>query len=216
MALYRSPDYQTSLESTDISREKVQHRFWKFLAIFDLQVATAFPTTFRANLPLGSGEVAQNRFSRWPPWQPSWISHLNDFSYIDLQEAPTLPTQFRVHWLIRSAKWIFKIATMVAILEFWSEQFLLFLICKLPRYFLLSFKSTDLSVREKMSNIDFQDGSHLGFPIRMIFAFIWSASYPDTSYKVLSQLTFQCRRRAKQIFMTATMVAIFDFGMEQF
>ena len=30
------------------------------------------------------------------------------------------------------------------------------------------FESTGLSVQEKKFNIDFQDGSHLGFPIRMI------------------------------------------------
>ena len=39
------------------------------------------PIKFRANWPFGSGEEAKNRFSRWPPWQPSWISDPNDFSY---------------------------------------------------------------------------------------------------------------------------------------
>ena len=33
-----------------------------------------------------------------------------------------------------------------------------------------SFESIDLSVQEKNFNIDFQDGCHLGFPIRMILA----------------------------------------------
>ena len=33
-----------------------------------------------------------------------------------------------------------------------------------------SFKSTGLSVQEKKFNIDFQDGDHLGFPIRMTLA----------------------------------------------
>ena len=33
-----------------------------------------------------------------------------------------------------------------------------------------SFKSTGLSVQEKKFNIEFQDGSHLEFPIRMILA----------------------------------------------
>ena len=32
------------------------------------------------------------------------------------------------------------------------------------------FESTDLSVLEKNLNINFQDGGHLGFPIRMILA----------------------------------------------
>ena len=33
-----------------------------------------------------------------------------------------------------------------------------------------SFESISLSVQEKKFNIDFQDGDHLGFPIRMILA----------------------------------------------
>ena len=42
------------------------------LPIFDLQVSPLFPTKFRVNWLFGSGEEAQNRFSRW--W-PSWISN---------------------------------------------------------------------------------------------------------------------------------------------
>ena len=52
----------------------------EILAIFDLQVILIFPTKFPVNWPLGSEEV-QNRFSRWPPCQPSWISDQNNFSY---------------------------------------------------------------------------------------------------------------------------------------
>ena len=33
-----------------------------------------------------------------------------------------------------------------------------------------SFESTDISVQEKKFKIDFQDGGHLEFPIRMILA----------------------------------------------
>ena len=51
------------------------------LAIFDLQVTPMLPTKFEVNWPFGSGEEAQNRFSRWWPWQSSWISGRNDFSY---------------------------------------------------------------------------------------------------------------------------------------
>ena len=32
------------------------------------------PTKFRVNWPFSSGEEAKNRFSRWLPWRPSWIS----------------------------------------------------------------------------------------------------------------------------------------------
>ena len=51
------------------------------LAFFDLQVTLMLPTKFGVNWHFGSGKEAKNRFSRWWPWQPSWISDWNDFSY---------------------------------------------------------------------------------------------------------------------------------------
>ena len=51
------------------------------LAIFDLQVTPMLPSKFEVNWPFGSGEEAKNRFSRWPPWRPSWISDRHNFSY---------------------------------------------------------------------------------------------------------------------------------------
>ena len=51
------------------------------LVILDLQVTPMLPTEFRLNWPFDSGKEAKNRFSRWPPWRPSWISNRNDFGY---------------------------------------------------------------------------------------------------------------------------------------
>ena len=53
----------------------------RILAIFDLQVTLIFPTKFGVNWPFSAGNEVKNRFSRWRPWQPSWISDRNDFSY---------------------------------------------------------------------------------------------------------------------------------------
>ena len=39
------------------------------------------PSKFGVNWPFCSGKEAKNRFSRWRPWRPSWISDRNDFSY---------------------------------------------------------------------------------------------------------------------------------------
>ena len=50
------------------------------LAIFDLQVTPMLPSKFGVNWPFGSGEEAKNRFSRWQPWWPSWISDRHYFS----------------------------------------------------------------------------------------------------------------------------------------
>ena len=59
---------------------------------------------------------------------------------------------------------------MEAILDIGAEQFYLFLIYKLPRYFLPSFESIGFSVEEKKCKIDFQDSGRLGLQIKMILA----------------------------------------------
>ena len=51
------------------------------LAIFYLQVTPMLPSKFGVNWHFGSGKEAKNRFSRWLPWRPSWISNQHDFSY---------------------------------------------------------------------------------------------------------------------------------------
>ena len=56
-------------------------RIGKILAIFDLHVTPMLSSKFGVNWLFGSGEEAKNRFSRWQPWRPSWISDRHDFSY---------------------------------------------------------------------------------------------------------------------------------------
>ena len=51
------------------------------LAIFDLQITSMLPAKFRVIWPFGSEEEVKNRFSRWQPWWPSWISNRINFSY---------------------------------------------------------------------------------------------------------------------------------------
>ena len=53
------------------------------------------PTKFGVSWPLGSAEEAKNRFLRWQPLQPLWISDWNDFSYFDLLVIPMLPIKSR-------------------------------------------------------------------------------------------------------------------------
>ena len=52
-----------------------------FLAVFISQVTLMLSTTIQVNLPIGSGEEAKNKFSRWALAQLSWISNWNDFSF---------------------------------------------------------------------------------------------------------------------------------------
>ena len=53
------------------------------------------PTKFGVSWLFGSGEEAENKFLRWQPWWPSWISNQNDFSHFDLLVTPTLPIKFQ-------------------------------------------------------------------------------------------------------------------------
>ena len=55
------------------------------------------PTKFRVNWPFSSGEEAKNRFSRWLPWRPSWISDCMILAIFDLQVTPMSPTKFGVN-----------------------------------------------------------------------------------------------------------------------
>ena len=56
-----------------------------------------------------------------------------------------------------------------------------------------SSKSVGLSVQEKKFNIDFQDGGHLGFSIRMIFSYFRIANHLDTSNEDSTHLAFWFR-----------------------
>ena len=64
------------------------------LAIFDLQVTLMLPIKFGVNWPFGSGDEVKNRFSRWWPWLPSWISDWNNFSYFLSVSHPDSSYQF--------------------------------------------------------------------------------------------------------------------------
>ena len=51
------------------------------LAIFNLQVTLMLPSKFEVNWSFSSEEEVKNRFSRWLPWRPTWISERHDVSY---------------------------------------------------------------------------------------------------------------------------------------
>ena len=98
------------------------------LAIFDLRVTPMLPTKFQVNWPFSSGEEAKNRFSRWLPWRPSWISGWHNFSFFFWSTShPNVSyevwSQLAFRCRSRSQIQIFKMATMVAIWDFWSERF---------------------------------------------------------------------------------------------
>ena len=126
-------------------------------------------------------------------------------------------SQLPFRFMRKSSKHIFKMAAMAAIWDFLSQRFELFLIYKSPRCFLPSFESIGPSVQKKKGKIDFQDGRHLGFPVRTILAIFISTSHPDASYQFSNQLALWFRKISeKKSFKMAAMTAILDFRSKQF
>ena len=50
------------------------------LAVLNLHVSPMPPTKFQLNPTYHSGADVLPRFSRWPPWWPSWVLERNEFS----------------------------------------------------------------------------------------------------------------------------------------
>ena len=93
MALYCSPDYQTSLcqLAFRFTRES-SILIFKMVAILDIQserfsllliykTPRYFQKQFESTSLLVQEKKVQNRFSTWLLGRPSWISDQNDFSY---------------------------------------------------------------------------------------------------------------------------------------
>ena len=181
------------------------------LALFDLQVTLIFPNKFRVNWPSTKfrvnwpfGSEAQNRFSRCLPLQRFWIPIETLLATFDLQVAPILPTKFQVNWLFGSGEAQNRFSRWWPT---WVSDVSCFLICKSPWYFLPSFESVGLLVREMKDKIDFQspwyflpslesvclstqglkgkrdfqDG-HLWFPIHKKFGYFWSTCCPSICF----------------------------------
>ena len=104
--------FLSSFRSTGLSVQKKHYfqdahhnMYLTFLVIFDLQVARTLPWKFPVNWPFVSGDEAQNRFSKWQPWQSPWITNQNHILAIfDLQVTLIYPTKFPVNWPFSSGE----------------------------------------------------------------------------------------------------------------
>ena len=132
---------------------------------------------FGVNWPFGSGEEANNRFSRWLLWSNLGFPIGTILAIFDLQVTRMLPTRFGVNWLLGSGeeaknrflRWLTWRPSWISD----RHDFSYFFIYKSPQCFLPDLESIGCWVQEKTRKIDFQDGchgGHLGFPIGMILA----------------------------------------------
>ena len=153
------------------------------------------PTKFQVNLSFGSGEKAKNRFSRWRPWQPSWISEWNDLVIFDVRHLDaSYPSSFKsISISVQEKKQKidfqdgcngdrlgFPIETIFAIFE-------LQVTAMLPVKFRVHWPFGS-GEEAKNRYQDGHHGGHLGFPI--------GTSHPKASYPGTSELTFRFRSRS--------------------
>ena len=72
--------------------------FWSEIFLLSyLQVNSKFLITFRIKWPFVLGEEVWNRFLRWQPWRPSWISDRTISASFVLQVTPIAPIKLRVN-----------------------------------------------------------------------------------------------------------------------
>ena len=158
-------------------------------AIFDLQVSLMRPTKFRVNWSIGS-EVAENRFSRWPPFPIGKIS-----ANFDLQVTTMLPTKFRSNWLFGSEEAKNRFSRWPSWRPSWTADRNDF-----SYFFFFYLQVTPMLPTEFRVNWPFGWGEEAKNifskwrPCRPSwisnyndFSYFWSTSHPDASYQVSSQ-----------------------------
>ena len=77
-------------------------------------------TKLQVNWPFGSGVKAKNKFSRWPPWRPFWISDWNNVNYFLIHKSPPMLSSKSTDLLVqeKKRKIYFKMAAAAAISDF--------------------------------------------------------------------------------------------------
>ena len=159
MAVYRSPDYQTSLSQLAFWFKEVHYWFsrWRPSWIFNQNDFSYFWSTSHLNTSndvlvnwsFGSGENVQNRFSTWLLGQPSWISDQNDFSYFwSTSHPPYFLSNFKPMGLFYSEDEVQNRFSRWQLWGPWTFSYFWSTMYKSPWWFLPSFKSIGLSVQE--------------------------------------------------------------------
>ena len=184
MALYRSPEYQTS-------EPGVGPFFYPWAVI----------RTSQLDAPVGFS-VQEKRF-KIDFQEGNHGSHLGFpirmiLAIFDPQVTPILPIKFRVNLSfgsgvevqIRLSRWRLWRPSIIS----HRNNFSYFLSLSHPKARIKFFQPIGLTVQDLKFKIDFQDGDHLGFPIDAFFFFFFyfiSTGHLDTSNEVSSQLAFR-------------------------
>ena len=163
----------------------------------------------------------KNRFSRWPPWRPSWISNRNDFSHFWSISHPNasyqISSQLAFGFRRRSEKQDFQDGHYGGYLRFPISMILAIFDLQVTLIIPTKFGvSWPFGSGNKVKN-RFSRWLPSWISDRNDFSYFWSTSHPNASYQVSSKLAFGFRRRSeKYIFKMATMTLILDFRAARF
>ena len=135
------------------------------------------PNKFQVNRPFDSGEEGKIRFSRWPLWQPSWISDRKDFGYFFLSTRhPDASYQVSSQLAFRFRRRDFQGGRHGSHPEFLIGTILA----------IFDLKVTPMLPTKFRVNSPFGSGEEVKTDFRY--------GHPDDSYQVSSQLAFRFRR----------------------
>ena len=142
---------------------------------------------------------AKTRFLRWSPWQPSWISGWNNFSYFTYISHADAAHRFESNGPFGS-----KFETKNRFLRWWPwrpSRFpngTILAIFDLPLTSMLPTKAqVDWPFGSAEAKIRFWTWPPAWIAIRNDFSFFFcSISHPAASYQVSSQLAFRFSRRS--------------------
>ena len=160
----------------------------------------------------------KNRFSRWPPWRPSWISNRNDFSNSQISMART--PLARLPWLIRTQFWV----PIAKENKYWRKfSFYYEIVCcvyslesphwgnsnEYTQHTIILLKIENISINYShllpdlapwlnLTGLNYLSLEQISVVPKMFeplkFDCIWATSLPDASFKVSSQLAQGCGR----------------------
>ena len=154
------------------------------------------PTKFQVNWLLGLGEDLKNRFSRWPPWLPSWILIGTILAIFDLQVTLMLPTKFGDNWPFGSGEVKNRFSRWRLWWPSWISDGMILAIFvpqvtpMLPTKFGVNWP---FGSGEEAKN-RFSRSWPSWISDRNDFSYFCSTSHPDALYQVSSQMAQGCRR----------------------
>ena len=80
------------------------------------------PIKFQVNLTYGLGADVVSRFSRLPPWRPSWILNITNLAILNLHVTSMPPIKFRLNLTYHlGAEWFEDLLQTTSWISEWND-----------------------------------------------------------------------------------------------